>query len=157
MSTKSKIITAVVILFAIIVFWPRGESVEKYRDQLIAGVNQELAASDNPVRKKIEDAHVTATAKSARVTACSVRTVDGSDNAGKNGSNVAEIDLVITVIWDGWIQKDGFTEFEIDYDNQSKATKGAKYLRSSAMVNFDTVDWFQVGYTIGGYIAAASL
>lgn len=77
--------------------------------------------------------------------------------AGKNGSNVAQIDLVITVVWDGWIQKNGFTEFEISYDNQAKVVKETKYLRSSAVINIDTIDWTAVGYAVGEYIGAAAM
>ena len=153
MSTKAKVIAAAVVLFVIFLVWPRSESVESYRARLIAEVNQELARNDNWIRKKIEDAHVTVTAKSARVTGCSVRTVDGSSSAGRKGSNVADVDLVITVIWDGWIQKNGYTEFEVLYDNQNRKTKEAKYLRSNAVINLDTVDWFGVGFQIGAFLA----
>ena len=95
------------------------------------------------------------TAKSGKVTTCSVRTVDGSDNAGKNGSNVSEIDLVITVNWDGWIQKGGYTEFEMDYDNQNKVVKKTAFLRSNATIDWPKVNWFKVGFVIGQTLAAA--
>ena len=163
---KGKIKAAGWVFAVLIVYWTCSpakqgesarESVGEYRDQLIAEVNHDLENPDNPIRRKIENAHVTVTAKSANVTSCSVYTVDGSNNAGKNGGNVSEIDMVITVMWDGWIDKNGFTEFEVDYDNQNRVVKNSKYLRSSAMINLDTVDWYSVGTTVGGYIAAASM
>jgi hypothetical protein len=155
MKTNQKLIAVILVLIGIWFFWPKGPSVEEYRAAVIAEMNRNLALSDNAVRKKIEDAHLTVTAKDASVTSCDIRTVDGSDRAGKNGSNVAEIDCVITVKWDGWIQHDGFTEFEIVYDNQTKTVKETKYLRSNALINIDTIDWSAVGYAVGQYIAAA--
>jgi hypothetical protein len=158
MSTKAKVIFAA-IGFLVYLFWPRpptpppSESVESYRARTIADVNRWLASNDNWIRKKIEDAHVTVTAKSARVSSCTVRTVDGSSSAGRKGSNVSDVDLVITVFWDGWFQKDGYTEFRILYDNQNHKTKEAKYLKSNAMINLDTVDWFSVGFQIGVFLA----
>jgi hypothetical protein len=161
MSIKAKtiaaIIAAAVAVFLLALVWPRSESVESYRGRLITEVNQALARDDNWIRKKIEDAHVTVTTKSARVTACTVSTVDGSGRAGRNGSNVSDVDLVITVIWDGWIQKNGYTEFEVLYDNQNKRTKDTRYLRSNAMINLDTVDWFGVGVQVGAFLATAAL
>ena len=140
------IVLAIVLLC---VFWPRGESVETYRGRLIAAVNQTLLDPNHPIRQKIESNHVTVTVKSARVTACTIQTVNGSDNAGKDGSNVATVDLVITAIWDGYVHKDGFTEVEVLYDNQNKITKETRFLRSNAVVNLDKVNWFDVGYIIG--------
>jgi hypothetical protein len=150
-SGKSVWVVAIVV-FVFFLLWPHGgESVEKYRERVIAFENQQLESSDNLIRKQIEDAHVTVTAKSARVTACRMLTIDGTDNAGKYGSNIAEVDFVITVIWDGWIQKGGYTEVEIDYDPQNKVVKQTKYLRSNALVNLDNVNWFQVGFDLGKY------
>jgi hypothetical protein len=133
------------------------QTVGYYQQQLISGINQMLERPENPIRKRIEDAHVTVTAKSAKVSACTVYTVDGSNYTGEHDSNISEIDLVITVIWDGWLQQKGYTEFEIVYDAQNKIVKETKYLRSSAKVNMETVNWFAVGYTIGEYIGEASL
>jgi hypothetical protein len=157
MGMKLKGFAVLAILFGLYYFWPHSESVEEYQEKLIASVNQELAQSDNPIRKKIEAAHVTVTAKSARVTHSYVETVDGSSNAGRNGRNVSDINIVITVMWDGLIQKDGYTEFEIVYDSQNKVVKEAKYLRSNALVNIDNIDWFGIGVQIGAYIAEMSM
>lgn len=134
----------------------QSETVQQFRDQLIAQQNQWLAQSDNPIRKKIENAHMTVTAKGASVSSCSVQTIDGTENAGKNGSNVSEIDIIYTVTWDGWFQKDGYTEFEVDYDNQNRMVKNTKYLRSSALFNADTINWVEVGFFVGQAIAASA-
>lgn len=131
-----------------------GESVDQFRSRLIASENQYLTRPDNKVCQKIADAHVTVTVTSATVSACRVYTVDGSNKAGKNDSNISEIDIVYTVNWHGIIQKNGFTEFELDYDYINKKVKDAKYLRSNALINLDTVDWFGVGEELGALIAS---
>jgi hypothetical protein len=131
----------------------KAESVEMYRTRVIDAVNTDLARPDNAIRKRIEAAHVTVTAKSAKVTACTVRTVDGSSIIGQGGSNLADIDLIVTVFWDGWVEKNGYTEFRILYDCRNNQTKEVKYLKSSALINMETVDWFGVGFKIGSCIA----
>jgi len=133
----------------------RQESVQEFGQRQISMIDKELLDPNNAICKRIEAAHITVTAKSAKVTQWQAQTIDGSNNAGKNGSNIGDIDMVITVIWDGLLQKDGFTEIEILYDNQNKRTKATKYLRSSALVNWENVDWKAVGFVIGQYIAAS--
>jgi hypothetical protein len=162
MSKADKIVAAGAAFIAIVLFcffamvysWDRSETVEAYRQRVIAQVNQALLDPADPVRQRIESAHVTVTATSARVTSCVVRTVDGGDKAGKNDRNISEVDLVITVFWEGWIQKDGFTELEILYDVQAGRVKETKFLRSNAMVNLETTNWFAVGSAIGYCLAS---
>lgn len=157
MGTKAKSIIAVVVILAVLLYWHQrnqGESVQSFQQRVIAECNQELLNPDNPIRKRIEDAHMTVTVKSASVTSCNVQTVDGSDHAGLNDRNISEIDVVITLVWDGWIQKDGYTEFEVSYDYQNKTVKETKYLKSNALINMETVDWFSVGYSVGEFLAS---
>jgi hypothetical protein len=105
----------------------------------------------------IEKAHVTVRAKSAKVTACTIRTVDGSDRVGRNGSNVSDVDWVITVVWDGRIQKVGYTELELVYDNQNRVTKNFKILKTNARVNVYEIDWPKLAFKIGGFIVTHNL
>jgi hypothetical protein len=145
---------AVLALLVVFILYPRSETVDSYRSRLIASFNQNLESPTNAVRKKVEDAHLTVTAKSAKVTSCTVRTVDGSDRVGRKESNVADIDIVITVSWDGVIQKDGYTEVEIIYDGQNKKVKKYAIVRSNAAFNVEAIDWFSVGVYIGELIAS---
>jgi len=131
------------------------ESVDSYRQKVIAAVNQDLMNPDSAARRRVESAHMTVTAKRAYVSSCIVQTVDGSNRVGKNGNNISGINVVITVIWDGWIHKDGFTELQIEYNPQTQA-RSTRFLRSNAVFNWETVDWSSVGYTVG-YIAGALL
>ena len=155
MSTSSKFIVCAIAIIAVFLFWkPLGsDSVDAYRQRMIAEVNQELLKKENPVRQRIESAHVTVTVKSAKVSSCIVTTIDGTDKAGRNGSNVREVTLDITTYWDGWLHKDGYTEFRIVYDPQSRKAKETKFLKSNAMLNLETVDWYSVGFAFGTFLA----
>lgn len=132
-----------------------GESADQFCQRLIASENQSLTRPDNVVCQKIADAHVTVTVTGASVSSCRVHTVDGSNKAGKNESNISEVDIIYTVNWKGIIQKNGFTEFEVDFDWINKKVKDAKYLRSNALINLDTVNWFEVGAALGGALFGA--
>lgn len=149
-------IGAVIFIALVVVFfiWTKGESVESYRTRLVAGVNQKLELNNNGIRKRIEGAHLTVTAKSAKVTSCVIRTIDGSNNAGREGSNVSEVDMVVTVFWDGYFQKNGYTELQVIYDAQNKSVKETKYLKSNAVFNMEKIDWFSVGYCAAAAISA---
>jgi hypothetical protein len=135
----------IIIYIALALFSGGGESVEQFRDRLIATENQALTRPDNAITKKIEGAHVTVTVTGAMVSSCQIYTVDGTGKAGKNDSNISEVDIIYTVNWDGVFQKNGFTEFELDYDYLNRKVKGTKYLRSSALINLDNVNWAEVG------------
>jgi hypothetical protein len=145
------------IACALLVLWliypSSSQTVDQYRNSVITEINQDLMDANHSVRKRIESAHLSVVAKSAKVTSCKIKTIDGSDKAGKDGSNVSEVDVVITVIWDGIIQTDGYTEFQIVYDNQNNTVKEARFLNSNAMFNWETVDWWSVGWSIGSIIA----
>lgn len=129
------------------------ETVAAYRTRVIAELDRDLQRKDHGVRKRIESAHVTVTARGASVTQCTVKTIDGTEIAGHNGSNVSEITLVITVSWDGFIQKGGYTEFMLVFDPRTEVVKEAKFLSSNATFNWETTDWFKVGEVIGASLA----
>jgi len=129
------------------------DSVESYRHKVISQLNRELLDRNNAIRKRIEHAHVTVTSTGAKVSSCAIRTVDGSQRAGKRGSNIGQVDVVITVFWNGYIQKNGFTEFEVVYDAQNNKVKETKFLKSNANFNWETVNWYKVGYDAGYAIA----
>jgi hypothetical protein len=122
-----------------------GPSVEDFRLQFISKMDEDLANPENFIRKKIENAHWTVKSTSARVTACSAYTVDGSDRAGKDYSNISEVDFIVTTFWDGIFQKGGFTEIRMTIDAKSGQVKTCAYAGGNAMFNVDEIDWGKVG------------
>jgi hypothetical protein len=102
--------------------------------------------------KRVEAMHVTVTFKQANVRVAGVKTIDGTQKAGRDGRNVLECTFVITARWDGYVQKDGFTDMEIVWDNQARQVKLSRFLNSSAVINTETIDWTAVGFTVGSLI-----
>lgn len=134
-----------------------GPSVEDYRLQFISKMDEDLADPENFIRKKIENAHWTVKTSSARVTACSVYSVDGSDRGGKGYSNISEVDFIVTTFWDGILQKGGFTEIRMTIDAKSGQVKTCAYVGGNATFNVETIDWFKVGETVAPYVLSFAL
>jgi len=135
-----------IILFA---FSSSGESVEQYKKKATAEIDAALQDKTHAIRKRIEQAHMTVTVKSARVTGFNVTTLDGGNKAGKNGSNIKTTNIEITAYWDGVFHKDGFTEFAIEYDVQYQKVVNARIGRTNALFNAEEVNWYEVGTAIG--------
>lgn len=130
----------------------RGPTVEDFRQQFIARLDEDLADPQNFIRRKIENAHWTVKTTSARVTACSVYSVDGTDRAGKDYSNIGDIDFIVTAFWDGVLQKGGYTEIRMTVDARSGQLKSCAYVGGNAAFNAETIDWFEVGKTAAPYV-----
>ena len=147
------------IIISVLIIWGgcklfsnSGETVAEYSQRMEKELNAELADPANQVRKYKEDAHGTVTVKSANVSSISIRTKDGSDNAGKKGSNVSEVKVTIITYWDGILHKNGHTEFSINFDMSSKEPRLKEYgiINTNAKINMtDPKFWYSVGYAIG--------
>lgn len=124
--------------------YDRGPSIEDFRQEFITRMDQALVDPENRFRKKIENAHWTVKTTSARVTGCSVYTVDGSDRAGKDCANISEIDCVVTAFWDGVIQKGGYTEIRMSIDGRTGQLKSCAYVGGNALFNAEEIDWGKV-------------
>ncbi len=68
-------------------------------------LDKELQDPGCSICQMVVPAHLTVTPKQGVVKACEITTADGSHSAGKNGSNVSRIDLVVTVYWSGMIEE----------------------------------------------------
>jgi hypothetical protein len=129
------------------------QSLQSYVQSERKEIERELNRLPNDFGKHIENIHLTVTYKQARVKSIEATTVDGSNNAGTNGDNISEINVVITAYWVGKVQQNGFTEIRLVYDPVNKNPKRTEYLNSNALFNSETVDWFKVGWTIGALLA----
>lgn len=137
----------VVAVFVLLLFCSlnAGESVDAFQKRLVNALEVELASPSHAIRKRVEAAHVTVTSTGARVTECHIKTLDGSNRAGKNGSNIREIDMIVTVYWDGVFQKGGYTQLQMILDAQSNTMITTRYVGGNAKFNAETTDWFEVG------------
>ena len=72
-------------------------------------------------------------------------TVDGSQPPEKGGSNIADVEFVVTYHWEGPVQKNGYTEVLSVMDKQANRLKTSRYVATSALINLDNIDWFQLG------------
>jgi|ERR1035437_2629279 hypothetical protein len=126
-------------------------TTEQYIAQTSPKISNELSESAK-LKEYVEAIHPLTSFKSARVSEMRVRTVDGSNLVGKLGSNISEVELLVTFYWEGPLTKDGFTEVRFSYDNNGH-TKSFRFERSNAAINLATVDWFKVGFTIGALLA----
>lgn len=88
-------------------------------DTLSANIKERMSAclrddlrTKSVLFRMVEKAHGTVTVKRAVVESCNILTLDGSNNAGIRGSNVASIKLSIGFYWDGILHKDGYTRID---------------------------------------------
>ncbi len=131
------------------------QTVEEYQQECIESLNKELQDPKNPVIQRIENAHGTVKVTSAQVSYCKASTIDGTNNAGKNGSNISALQIQITTRWDGIFQKNGYTVFFMDFDtNHGKLNlRNAGITETNALVNTEDPDfWYGVGYLTGALL-----
>ena len=126
---------------------PRELTLEEWKDAERQHLNAELAKSPK-LKPSIEDIHPLVTFTGAALKSIAETTVDGSQRPGKGGSNIAEVELVVTYHWEGPVQKNGYTEVLSVMDKQANRLKTSRYVATSALINFDNIDWFQLGVEI---------
>ena len=140
-----------IFVIGIVIFYfsgSRPQTLEAYKQECIQSINQALKDPNNAVKQRIESAHKTVVVTSARVTYCEATTIDGSNNAGVNGSNIASLKLNIMTRWDGMIHKNGYTVFSIEYDlsGGNCEVKNAGIIETDALVNTENPEfWYGVG------------
>ena len=122
-------------------------SLEEWKDAELRQLNAELVTSKK-LKPYIERIHPLVTFTGAGVKAITVSTVDGSKRVGKNGSNIAEVEFIVTYHWEGPVQKNGYTEVLYVWDMQANRLKTSRYLATSAVMNLDDIDWFTIGAEI---------
>ena len=128
---------------------PPRQTVEEFCQEGIAEINAELAKFDSPVRKFIEDAHLTVTVYSAKVKSLVADTLDGT-NFADDGKNISTVTMEIEFRWDGIIHKGGTSILEIIVDIQNEKLVRAEITYTDALINFEDPDfWYQVGFLIG--------
>ena len=130
---------------------PHQVTVDEFLHANRQELDSELQRSDNPIRKQIEDAHVTVTVTSAQVTGADATTRDGSHLAGgAEGHNIATVHFKILFYWNGVIQQGGHSVLEIDVDWQAQKVVKSEITETDAMINTqDPSFWFNVGSAIG--------
>ena len=126
--------------------------VSDYRAEAIRDVEAELSKPDSKLKKRIEDAHLTVTVKSTRVVRCDVTTVDGTDRAGKDDSNIDKISLLIRFNWEGLVDT-GYTDLRLEYDVKNDRLIKSEIDYTTALVNAeDPSFWYGVGAIIGSML-----
>ncbi len=152
---------AIAILCIVGLLWhgSRSAKVQDYVRLRTTGMEQILNGpkEKNPFASRVESAHATVTYKEGHVKSWTVKTIDGSDQVGANGSNIAEETFVLTAHWDGFIQKNGFTDVEFVYDNRAHEMRSTRFVSSNAVFNWETVDWFAVGWVVGKSLGALAV
>ena len=148
---------SVVGVMAIVSSWDGGpvggfcheRTVSDYKADAIKEINQELSKPDSKLKKFIEDAHLTVTVKSTSIVRCDVTTVDGSEKAGKNDSNIDRISLLVRFNWVGLIDT-GYSDLRLEYDVQNDRLLKSEIEYTTALINLnDPQFWFGVGELIG--------
>lgn len=121
--------------------------------ELIAqGLNESI--KDNPhngLFTAIEQAHVSVTAKSGRVTGCRIQTIDGGNYVNEDGGNISSIWIQFTVTWDGVLHKNGRTVLEMILSGDGNITD-AKITATDAMVNITDPDWWKAAGELLGTV-----
>ncbi len=120
------------------------DNVDEFARRWRAQHMQELTQSPD-VKAYIESTHPLVTFKGATVDSVDVTTRDGSRRAGRNGSNVSEIDFVVTYFWHGPVQDNGHTTVRHLFDFPSKQMKNSKIIETTALVTIDDESLTQLG------------
>jgi hypothetical protein len=144
---------AVVIVLGLTFFFakPHEPTLDEWKDAERQHLNAELAKSPK-AKHYIENIHPLVTFTGAAVKSIAGTTVDGSKRTGKGGSNIAEVEFVVTYHWEGPVQKNGYTEVLYVWDMQANRLKTSRYLDTTALVNLDNIDWFKVGLEIAPFL-----
>lgn len=129
--------------------WPREKTVADYRAETIKEVEEELAKPGSALKKRIEAAHMTVDVTSTRIVRCDVTTIDGSDRAGQNDSNIDKISMLIRFNWQGIIDS-GYTDLRVEYDAKNDRLLKSEIEYTTALVNAeDPAFWWDVGFILG--------
>lgn len=129
------------------------QTVDEWCAQTTMEMNQELAIPNCPMRKRIEDAHVSVNVLYAKIISLTARTLDGTKYSD-DGRNIAAFKAKIEFTWDGVIQKGGYTILEIEYDVQNDSMIKSEITQTNAVINLEDPDfWFDVGRSIGPLLA----
>ena len=129
------------------------ETAAQCKEKMVQNLNAELENPDCNVRKFIEDAHLTVKVSKAYVMSCDIKTLDGSDSAGVDGSNVQELDFTVRFFWEGMVD-DGHTDAEFVIDIKAGKVLKAEIKESTALVNVTGSDfWYNVGLGFGALLA----
>lgn len=137
---------AIVILLGLAFFLakPHEATLDEWKDAERQHLNAELAKS-RKLKPSIEDIHPLVTFTGAALKSIAETTVDGSQPPENGGSNIAEVEFVVTYHWEGPVQKNGYTEVLSVMDKQANRLKTSRYVATSALINLDNIDWFQLG------------
>ena len=130
-------------------------SVSAYRAEVIRNVEAELSKPDSKLKKRIEDAHIpSVTVESTEIVRCSVTTVDGSEKAGVDDSNIDKLSMLVRFHWRGVILA-GYTDLSIVYDIRNKRPIESKidYTTDPVPTGEDFDAWFDIGAAIGALLA----
>lgn len=127
----------------------RERTVSDYKAETIKEINAELSKPDSKLKEFIEDAHLTVTVKSTSIVRCDVTTVDGSEKAGKDDSNIDRVSLLIRFNWEGLIDT-GYSDLRLEYDVKNDRLLKSEIEYTTALINVtDPQFWFGVGELIG--------
>lgn len=126
----------------------RQRTVDDVRQEILRELEAELSSPSSQLRKRIEDAHLTVTVTSTRVVRIDIATVDGSNQAGPDNSNIAAVSMLIRFNWEG-VFDSGYTDLRIIIDAINDRTEaGIEY--TTALVNTEDPDfWYGIGSIIG--------
>lgn len=146
-------IAATIVVLILCCVWPKPQTVEAYREDVMEEVNKELAEPSSKLRKYIEDAHLTVTVKSVEIIRCDVTTLDGSDSVGKDESNIDKVSMLLRFKWDGIFQRNGVTDFRYVYDGQNKRPVEQRIEYTTAFFNTEDAEfWAGLGTLIALFI-----
>ena len=135
------------------IFSSKERTVSDYRAEKIQRAKAELSKPDSKWKKLIEDAHLTVTVVSTRIVRCDVKTVDGSDKAGKDNSNIDKVSMVIRFNWQGQVFGPGFSDLRIEYDGQNDKVLTSKIVETSAKITIDDDLLWNLGCAICAALA----
>jgi len=138
---------AMVLVVAFFLTKPHEPTLDQWKDAERQHLNAELAKSPK-LRPSIEDIHPLVTFTGAALESIAETTVDGSQPPENGGSNIAEVEFVVTYHREGPVQKNGYTEVLSVMDKQANRLKTSRYVATAALINFDNIDWFQLGVEI---------
>lgn len=136
--------SAGILVVALLFTQTREYSLSEWKEMQRKKINAELKSSPD-VKSFIEEIHPLVKFTGAAVKSLDVRTVDGTDRVGRRGSNISELEYVVTFYWEGPVQKNGYTEILYIWDMQGNQIKTYRYLDSTATINLDNIDWKKVG------------
>lgn len=126
------------------------KTVEEWQKEFTAGLSDEIK-NDAILKNRIEQAHGgTITVTSSNITKITTTTIDGSNFSGKNGENIATVEVDITFRWDGVFHKNGYTILTINFDIQNDRITSSYIKDTDAIINYENEQfWSDLGFLIG--------